>query len=327
MKKKLVLVGGNGYIGNYLYDNLRTKFKIKIIDPNIYNQKLLINKNRGVLEADMLSTKSLEIIKECDYVVVLAGLVGDPISNKYKKISFKVNEKKLINLFKKIKKFNLNKLIFVSTCSNYGYSKKIVNEKSLLKPLSPYAKSKVKIEKFLLSKNYNPNFSVTILRFATAFGFSSRMRLDLTVNEFLWHFFYNKKLEVYHGKTWRPYCHVKDFSKIIHKVLNSKDKLINKEVFNAGNSKNNYTKNDIINKIGKFLKKPKISISEANIDPRNYRVSFSKIRKKLKVSPSISMEQGIKEMITNFKKFKKELKNKKNFGNYKISKSSLKKIL
>ena len=324
--KKLVVLGGDGYIGNSIYDNLKKKYKIHLVDPKIYNQKLLIKKNKNLLKKDMIDKKSLEIIKQSDSLVILAGLVGDHISNKYKTKAQDVNENKMMFLFEKIKKFNLKKVIFVSTCSNYGYSKKIVNEKSSLKPLSPYAKSKVKMEKFLLSKKYNPPFCVTILRFATAFGFSNRMRLDLTVNEFLWHFFYNKKLEVYHGNTWRPYCHVKDFSKIIDKVLKSKRDLVDKEVFNAGSSKNNFTKNEIINKLSRYLKKPKIITSNANVDPRNYKVSFLKLKNKLNVYPSISLDEGIKEMIRNFKKFKTKLQKKSNFGNYYISKHSLKKI-
>ena len=108
----------------------------------------------------------------------------------------------------------------MSTCSNYGVVKnnEIVNEKSKLNPISLYAKSKVKFEKYL-QKNKKSKTKITILRFATAFGLSSRMRFDLTINEFVREIFLKNSLEVYESETWRPYCHVKDFALAIFKVI------------------------------------------------------------------------------------------------------------
>ena len=110
---------------------------------------------------------------------MLAGLVGDPVTKKYSNISKKINDIGILNLIKKFQKFkNFKKFIFISTCSNYGLVKKKIKikENYKLAPLSLYAKSKVKIEKFLMKKN---NFKPTILRFATTFGYSERMRYDL----------------------------------------------------------------------------------------------------------------------------------------------------
>ena len=124
--------------------------------------------------------------RDIDCVIILGGLVGDPITKKYPNLSKKINfdyTKKMINFFSKKEL----KLIFVSTCSNYGFvkSKKKITERHSLNPLSLYAKFKVDIEKYIISLKGKTKMSPTILRFATAFGFSLRMRYDLTVNEFI----------------------------------------------------------------------------------------------------------------------------------------------
>ena len=90
-----------------------------------------------------------------------------------------------------------------------------------MNPLSSYAISKVKIEKYLLSIR-KKNFRPIILRFSTAFGLSPRMRFDLTVNEFVKDLFLYKEVKVYDENTWRPYCHVKDFARLMLFLLKKK---------------------------------------------------------------------------------------------------------
>ena len=112
----------------------------------------------------------------------------------------------------------VNRILFVSTCSNYGLSgKKSLKESSKLSPLSYYAKDKVKIEKYIMK--IKPKTSLCIFRFATAFGFSERMRFDLTINDFCYQLINKNKLDVYDPLTWRPYCHVKDFARAIEKFI------------------------------------------------------------------------------------------------------------
>ena len=127
-------------------------------------------------------------------------------------------------------------MIFISTCSNYG----IIEEGSLadedfeLKPLSLYAKSKVSAERFLLAQAGNVDYAATVLRFATAFGLAPRMRFDLTVNEFVKDLYEKGEILVYDADTWRPYCHVNDFARLVRVVLEAPSDAINFEVFNAG---------------------------------------------------------------------------------------------
>ena len=327
--KKILIIGGEGYIGqelNSFLQNQKQNFEISVVDNVLYNQSLLrINKkfkNYKFLKYD-LSNKEInnDILNNVYCVVILSGLVGDPITKKYP-LESKMNNETLIKKFinqtfaKKVPR-----LIFVSTCSNYGLrnEKDKAKENSKLKPLSLYSKSKVALEKFILNKK--KGFTTpTILRFATAFGLSSRMRFDLTINEFTKDIFLKKKLDVYDIDTWRPYCHVKDFSRLIYKVINTDKNKINFQVFNAGSTKNNFTKQMIIKRISKYLKTNNIRYLDKGKDRRNYRVDFSKVNKKLGFKIKYSIDYGIKEIIDWLKKNKKTKFSK--LGNYKINVSN-----
>ena len=208
-------------------------------------------------------------------------------------------------------KNNIERLIFVSTCSNYGFisNNSLATETHELNPLSIYAKSKVDIEKYIMSFKDKPNFHPTILRFATAFGLSPRMRFDLTFNEFAINLFFNRPLLVYDPNTWRPYCHVKDFARLILKVLNAPTSKISFEIFNSGGSLNNFTKKMIVDEILKTVPERKIKYQEKGSDPRNYRVDFKKVKSILKFEPEYNLSNGLKELF-------QAIENKQ-FSNYK----------
>src|SRR4030095_12854943 len=119
-------------------------------------------------------------------VVLLAALVGDPICKKYPELAKRTNLDSPKNLLRKLSGKGINKFIFTSTCSNYGLrgDDSLANEDSELNPQSLYADTKVQFEKFILSNISSFDFSPAILRLATAFGISNRMRFDLTISEF-----------------------------------------------------------------------------------------------------------------------------------------------
>jgi len=178
--------------------------------------------------------------------------------------------------------------------------KKLLNEDEKLNPISLYAKQKVKIEKYLISKNFN--FQIVILRFATAFGVSKRMRFDLTVNEFVKDAYLKKKIEVYEPHTFRPYCHIKDFARIIHLVI--KKKFNKKVILNCGSNNNNFSKQQITELLKKKIRSLNVNYINEIKDSRNYKVNFSKIKKELNFKAKYSMEYGIKEVIKFIKKKK-----------------------
>lgn len=321
--KKTLIIGGGGYVGAELISYLINKnFYIYCVDKFIYQKKNFVknSSNVKVLKIDILDRLFCQKMpSDISSVIILAGLVGDPITKKYPEPSEKINYvaiKKIINFYK-----NKNiRLIFVSTCSNYGFlENKIANEKTSLNPKSLYAKQKVRIEKYILSLKKKSKFTPSILRFSTAFGVSARPRFDLTINEFVLYAVTKKKLEIYDHETWRPYCHLKDFARVIHKCIQVDRKIINYQIFNVGDYKNNYQKIKIAKLIKKHVPTFNYEIVKTKNDPRNYIVNFDKIKKKLGITKFVSVEFGIKEMIvylnkqTHIKKFFK-------FGNFKIKK-------
>lgn len=326
MNKKILLVGGAGYIGTVLTDYfLKKGYKIKCLDALIYPKqevpnKFLKNKNYEFIHGDIRDLISIKkSLKKVDNIVILAGLVGDPITKKYPKQSEDINYFGIKNFIDNCSDKNIHKLIFVSTCSNYGIinNNQKADENFNLKPLSSYAKHKVEIEKYILSLKNKVSYSPTILRFATAFGLSPRMRFDLTVNHFTKELAEEKILNIYDADTWRPYCHVNDFARLIEIVLNNEDNKTDFEIFNAGSDKNNYTKKNILDEIVKILPKSNITYNDEGVDKRNYRVDFSKVKKILNFEAQYTVPDGIKEIYKaiNSNSFSKNINH---FGNFEI---------
>jgi nucleoside-diphosphate-sugar epimerase len=327
--KKILVIGGSGYIGRVLIDDLvNTKNHVTNVDLKIYpDQQINLRneeKRENFIKLDLRNTKELKKQLELtDSVIILAGLVGEYITNKYLNLSNSINDKGIISLIDECGNHNnIKNVIFVSTCSNYGITKNqdLVNEEHELKPLSPYAKAKVKIEKYLLNKK-SQTYSPTILRFATAFGYSPRMRFDLTINHFCYSMLKDKAIEVYDPNTWRPYCHVKDFSRLIIKILSSDREKIDKKVFNAGSDVNNFSKKAIVDLILKKLPNTKIILKKGGVDKRDYRVSFDKIKKELNFETKYSVEDGIEEILNILKDDKMNFLNEnttKTRGNFEI---------
>lgn len=307
MKRTILLIGGAGYVGTVLTDHFLSQgFSVRVIDNFTYENQFAVasfigNSNYSIHYGDMTIEDELDRVcdESLDYVVLLAGLVGDPITKKYPDLHQKVNVdgiKKVIDYFDDK---SIQKLLFISTCSNYGLIEtgELADENFDLKPLSLYAKAKVDAEKYILSKKNKVAYSATILRFATAFGLSPRMRFDLTVSEFARTLYFNKTLKVFDENTWRPYCHVRDFARLINIVLDAERRKVDFEVFNAGGEGNNFTKQMIVDAILSQIPQGRVEYSGSGSDPRNYKVSFKKVFDRLGFTPAYSVEDGIIELI------------------------------
>lgn len=331
MEKKILILGGSGYIGTVLIDEiLKNNIKVINIDNHLFGDDIhkkdhirfedenyeFINSNISDIEK---FDKKFDDVSD---VVILAGIVGDPLSKKYPQLTVKINEEYIINCLNYFNTKDINRVIFVSTCSNYGLIKdnEIADESFALNPLSIYAKSKVNIENYIQSKKNFFNFSPVILRFATAFGLSPRMRFDLTVNEFTIDLLFKKKLEVYDPETWRPYFHTRDFADTILKIIDVDKKLLKNEIFNVGVDNNNATKNDILKVIGDFVDISKVKILEKGKDKRNYKVSFKKINQLLKLNEIKTIKDGVSEISKEFQlgKFDNYKDFRYLYGNYEI---------
>lgn len=330
--RKVLLVGGAGYIGSVMTGHLlRSGWSVRCFDQLVYKNQscvwpYLIDPQYEFVRGDLRDPNGFaKALKNVDDVVVLAGLVGDPITRKYPEESDDINRVGIGSLIEAVQNCPIKRLIFVSTCSNYGLVEKdeAVDEDYPLAPLSLYAKHKVEMEKKILGLKGQISFHPTILRFATAFGLSSRMRFDLTVNEFIRELHLGRELLVFDAKTWRPYCHVKDFARAVEQVLGAPVDKVDFAVFNVGCEENNFTKLMIVEEIIKHLPQSKIIYQESGADPRNYRVNFEKIRRALGFIPEVSLQQGVNEILLALRQglFDHVDEQKHFFGNYEIIKS------
>ncbi len=172
-----------------------------------------------------------------------------------------------------------------------------VDERSPLQPVSLYAKLKVDFENHLLESNYPDDFTVVCLRFATAYGLSPRMRFDLTVNEFIKDLCLNKELVVFGEQFWRPYCHIDDIASACICALEADRELVHKNVFNVGDTQENYQKKMIVDLIKQRLPLGKVKYIHKEEDPRDYRVKFDKIKDELQFSISKKVSDGIEEIM------------------------------
>ncbi len=329
MDRKVLLVGGAGYIGTVMTNHLLSSgWDVRCMDQLIYKNQSCVwpfigHPKYEFIRSDLRSSEAFKVALDgITDVVILAGLVGDPITKKFPEASNQINFVGMSHFLDAAAASHLDRLIFVSTCSNYGLVEKdvAVDEDYPLAPLSLYAEHKVEIEKKILSLKGQVGFHPTILRFATAFGFSPRMRFDLTVNEFVRDLYLEKELLVFDAQTWRPYCHVKDFARATEKVLQAKSNQVSFEVFNVGKEENNYTKQMIVDEIKKSLPLSVVKFQERGSDPRNYRVNFSKIRKTLDFAPLYSVPNGIGEILDQLKVglLDNVDEQKHFFGNYEI---------
>jgi nucleoside-diphosphate-sugar epimerase len=327
MSKSILLIGGAGYIGPIIAEELLADgHSVTVLDRLVYDNKFavkscLTNEKFRFIQGDMGDTTDLtDALTGVSDVVILAGLVGDPITKKYPEESKNINDLSLKRCIKFLADKVLGHTIFVSTCSNYGLLPEgvLADESYPTTPLSLYAKSKVENEQYLLSGLGNGGFSPTVLRFATAFGVAPRMRFDLTINEFTRDIALGKELLVFDPDTWRPYCHVRDFAEIVRLVLATPKDLVANQIFNAGSEKNNFTKRQVVDSIIKHVPNAQIDYKEHGTDPRNYKVNFSKIREVLGFEPKYTVEMGILEVLAYVKSesFVFNETNKNYYGNY-----------
>ena len=186
--------------------------------------------------------------------------------------------------------------MFASTCSNYGRMADPtvpIDETGALAPVSLYAEQKVEIEKILLGTEA---IATTCVRFATVYGVASRMRFDLTVNEFTRDLWADRPLEVFGEQFWRPYIHVTDAATAIQTVLEADEDKVAGRVFNAGTSTENYRKVDLVEMITAHLGRGEVSFVSRNEDPRDYKVSFERIKDELGFVAAHTVADGIAEV-------------------------------
>lgn len=301
--KKILLVGGAGYLGTVLsHLLLKSGYKVRVLDLLLFGrdsvEKLLDDPNFDLVVGDLRDTKKLhQALDGVEAVIHLAAIVGDPASQKSPQETIAVNYLATMNLALACKYFQINKFLYASTCSVYGASDKKIDENSQLNPVSLYARTKIESEKGIISLA-DENFKPIILRMGTLYGLSPRMRFDLVVNIFAKMATVNQKITIFNGGThWRPLLHVKDAAKAFVASL-QQDTLDqpNGSIYNVGSDKQNYSIKMLGKLVKKVLPKTKVQIEKnnaKNLDKRTYKVSFDKIQEQLKFKPKHTVEKSL----------------------------------
>ncbi|MEX1294887.1 MAG: NAD(P)-dependent oxidoreductase [Candidatus Limnocylindrales bacterium] len=302
-ERSILVVGGAGYIGSVLAGLLLDAgAHVRVLDRFIYDnafavRHLLDRPGMELVRGDLRDREAVTAARAgATDVVLLASLVGDPICKKYPELAVAVNEDAAKALIDDLADDD-TRLVFLSTCSNYGIleGEALATETTELNPQSLYARTKIAVEEHVLAQG--AAFPATILRLATAYGLSPRMRFDLTVSQFTRELAAGNALEVYDADTWRPYCHVRDISKAIMTVLSSPLEPVAGEVFNVGDTAQQFTKRMIVEQAASLLTGASVAYREGDTDPRNYRVSFEKIRNTLGFECDYTVEGYVPALV------------------------------
>jgi len=301
---RTLVTGGTGYVGMKVVDEMRAAGReVRVIDVILHGQEDLAATQReqgiDLVVADIRDDDARRAaLEEVDEVVHLAAIVGDPACGLDPDYSNDVNVNGTQALLSDAAAAGVQKFVFASTCSNYGRMEDPtvpITEDGELAPVSLYAEQKVGMEKLILSDEFR-ELQPTCLRFATVYGAADRMRFDLTVNEFTRDLWADKELEVFGEQFWRPYIHVADAARAVRTVLEAPREQTASEVFNAGRSGENYTKQMLVEEIQKQVGRGKVTYVKRDEDPRDYKVSFDKIREVLGFETQLTVPDGIAEI-------------------------------
>lgn len=311
--KNILITGYSGYVGATLIKYLITKYPnysfygydngyFRFDNLNtFYDIEYILNYTYPYSDIRKFDEKILKDF-EIDTIIHLAAISNDPISNKFEELTKDINIKASCNLALIAKKLGVKNFIFASSCSVYGYAENgEVNEKSPTNPLTPYAKSKLFLENHL-SDLADSDFKVTCLRFATACGWSDKLRLDLVLNDFVASALVNKKIEILSdGTPWRPLVDTWDMARAIDWAIHRDGN--NYEIVNVGSY--NYQVKQLAEFVKEQLPETEIVInSNAAPDKRSYKVNFDKFKTLApNYIPKFSIQESIKDLINGLNSF------------------------
>jgi nucleoside-diphosphate-sugar epimerase len=305
MARTTLVTGGSGYIGAMLVAEMREAGReVRVLDRLLHGQEDIAAEQEAagveVIRGDVRDAdaraRALDGVQE---VVHLAAIVGDPACALDPAVSDEVNVQATRSLVAEAGAGSVERLVFASTCSNYGRMADPsvpITEDGELSPVSLYAEQKVGMEQLILGGD-SDTMQPTCLRFATVYGVGRRMRFDLTVNEFTRELWADRELEVFGEQFWRPYIHVRDAARAVRTVLEAPSEKVAGRVFNAGRSGENYRKLDLVNEIQKQTDKGTVSYVKRDEDPRDYKVSFDRIRAELGFETLMTVPDGIAEVM------------------------------
>lgn len=293
---KILVTGGAGYVGSELIPHLlREGHTVRVLDSLMFGGRSILPcfgfPNFQFVKGDIRDAAAIrECVKDVDTIIHLAAIVGYPACKKDTRLAKEINVDgaRLVNEARS----KSQRLIFASTGSNYGaLVGDLCREDTPLNPLTDYGKTKTEAEKLFLDRG-----NVVIYRFATAFGISPRLRLDLLINDFVYRAVKERNLIIYEKHFKRTFIHVRDMGRSFQFALRNFEKMKD-QAYNVGSESQNFSKEEIARLIQKhvryYLHFAEVGKDE---DQRNYEVSYQKINA-LGFQTTVSVEQGIEELI------------------------------
>jgi nucleoside-diphosphate-sugar epimerase len=296
---KVLVTGGAGYIGSTLVRMLLERgYKVKVLDRFFFGTDSLKEVEDQIeVVKDDVRWFNPSVLKNVDVVIDMAALSNDPSGELDPQKTLEINYKGRVRVAKLAKKYRVKKYILASSCSVYGFQDGILDENSKVSPLTTYAKANVLWENEILPLA-DRDFCVTVLRQATCYGLSYRMRFDLAINGMVLGFFKNGKIPIMRdGTQWRPFVHVKDTSKAFISVIEADTDLVNKQIFNVGSNDQNFQIFSLAKLIAESIGLKFNYEWYGSVDNRSYRVSFDKIANVLKFKPDLAPKEGAKEIF------------------------------
>lgn len=296
---KVLITGGAGYLGSILCSDLVKEHQVVVYDNLMYNQLSLLNlfgnPNFKFVYGDVRDYSKLSTyVNDADVIIPLAAIVGFPACDKDKNLATSVNYLQIKNILKNTS--SDQRIIYPNTNSGYGQQTEgVCVESQTLTPISHYGVTKCNSENLILDEGRGITF-----RFATVFGMSERMRLDLLVNEFVYKALTDRYITLFQAHTIRNYIHIKDVSSAFQFMIHNYEDNVG-EAFNVGLSDTNISKLELTERIKKYIPDFVVNQSDYYEDPdkRDYIVSNEKIEN-AGWKPKYSLDDGIQELISGY---------------------------
>ena len=309
--RHILVTGGAGYIGSLLTSELlRANYRVTVLDDLLFGGESLLgflhHPNFHFIKADVTQPRALRDNLRGEWpvphaVVHLAAIVGFPACQAVgEQVAWKYNVEATKMVFEQAADLGVKRFIFSSSYSNYGLSKdgQPVTEESPLNPQSLYAETKIAAEEYLLSQK-DASTAPLCFRFATLYGVSPRTRFDLIVNQFVLEAFTKRELIIYQRGYSRSFVHVRDTVRGIIMGLEAPEEKVRGQVFNLGTPEGNYTKDEIVGLVLKRMPETVVQYKDLTFggDMRDITVSFKKIREVLGFETTLSVDDGVREVL------------------------------
>ncbi len=298
----VLLIGGAGYIGSAVLPKLLAEGRrVRVLDCFLFGKDPIVpylkHPSLEIHQGDFRHVDTVvAAMRDMDSVIHLGGLVGDPACAIDEELTIQINLIATRTIAEVAKGDGITRFVFASSCSVYGASDQLLNEKSVLNPVSLYARSKIASENVLLSMR-DDSFEPVILRFGTIYGLSGRTRFDLVVNLLAAKAVLEGVITVQGKDQWRPFLHVQDAASAVVMALGARSESVASLIYNVGSDEQNRTLGQIGELIRSMVPGSVVRYSEENVDRRNYRVEFQKIREELGFTPAWTVQSGIQQVL------------------------------